>query len=107
MSGEEPPKELLRFHPSQPAPIGSHGRPEPWKVRWDADEFTAWLRTRAAWRDTHSEPLPGLFAQERVAIERMPIPRALVEAEQNAPAKAPGGGVFLNGRYYNDPSATF
>jgi hypothetical protein len=81
---QEPPKELLRFRPSQPAPIGPYGRPEPWRVEWTADEFAAFLRARAAWRDTHSRPLPSLPGRERCAITRIGIPQALIDAESAA-----------------------
>lgn len=86
-----PPPELLRFRPSQPAPIGEHGRPEPWRVRWEAAEFAAWLRVRSAWRDTHTAPLPGLFARERVALTALNLPRALVEAERERPLNRSNG----------------
>lgn len=81
VTGEKPPPELLRFRPSQPAPIGPHGRPEPWRVPWEPEDFAAWLRVRAAWRDTHTEPLPSLLSKERCAMFAMDLPRALVAAE--------------------------
>lgn len=84
-----PPRELLQFVPSQPAPIGPHGRPEPWKVQWTAEDFAAWLRARAAWRDTHAEPLPGLMAMERVALTRIGVPQALIDEEKAAPEAPP------------------
>ncbi len=78
---------LLRFRPSQPPPIGPHGRPEPWKVRWEPEDFAAWLRARAAWRDAHgSDTLPQLYARERHAMAAMHgLPAALVNAERSAP----------------------
>lgn len=89
MFGEAPPRKLLRFVPSAPAPIGPHGRPEPWAVKWTAEDFAAWLRARAAWRDSHAEPLPGLPARERCAIHGMKLPAALVQAEERAPRRPP------------------
>lgn len=82
--GQTPPRELLRFVPSQPPPIGPHGRPQPWAVKWTAEDFASWLRARAAWRDTHTEPLPGLPGLERSALARMDLPAVLIEAEQQA-----------------------
>src|SRR4051794_36681121 len=76
-SHEEPPQELLRFSPSQPAPIGLHGRPEPWRPIWEPEDFASFLRARAAWRDTHTKPLPGLPPLERHALARLDLPRAL------------------------------
>lgn len=82
---QQPPPELLRFKPSAPAPVGPFGRPEPWRLKWTAGEFAAWLRTRAAWRDTHSRPLPGLLARERYAMTAIPgISQALIDIERNA-----------------------
>lgn len=80
-SHEEPPRELLRFVPSQPPPTTPEGRPMPWAVEWTADEFAAFLRARAAWRDTHSRPLPSLPARERVATSQLAVPQALIDAE--------------------------
>jgi hypothetical protein len=88
-SHTEPPAELLRFRPSQPAPIGPYGRREPWRVEWDADEFAAWLRARAAWRDTHEDPLPGLPGRERLALARLDGEQVLVDAEKAAPTRPP------------------
>ncbi|MCU1669501.1 MAG: hypothetical protein JWP40_2428 [Blastococcus sp.] len=87
----EPPEELWRFVPSQPAPIGPHGRPEPWAVQWRPEEFAAFLRARAAWRDTHTRPLYGLPSLERIALHNMAaqLPRGLVEAERTAVRRAP------------------
>jgi hypothetical protein len=88
-----PPSELLRFVPSKPAPIGPHGRPEPWAVKWTAEEFAAFLRARADWRKTHTTPLPGLFAMERYAMHQMTdrgeLDRAVVAAEQSALTAVP------------------
>lgn len=81
---QEPPKELLRFMPSEPAPIGPYGRPEPWRVKWSAEDFASWLRARAAWRDTHAESLPGLLARERHAMGNLDLPQALIDAENIA-----------------------
>ncbi len=89
LQGEEPPKDLLRFVPSQPSPIGPHGRPEPWRVTWEPEEFAAFLRARAAWRDTHDQPLPGLPARERHAMDCIGVPQALIEAETSAPNRPP------------------
>jgi hypothetical protein len=86
---QQPPRELLRFRPSQTPPTNAEGRPMPWAVKWQPEEFAAWLRTRIAWRDTHSEPLPGLPAQERCAITRLGIPQALIDAESTAPSRPP------------------
>ncbi|GAB3349938.1 hypothetical protein GCM10027300_13430 [Modestobacter lapidis] len=88
-SGELPPQELLRFRPSQTPPTSPDGRPMPWAVEWTADEFAAFLRARAAWRNSHSSPLPGLLSRERHAMHRLHLPRALVDAE--------GGSVSGNG----------
>jgi hypothetical protein len=88
-SHEEPPQELLRFSPSQPAPIGLHGRPEPWRPIWEPEDFASFLRARAAWRDTHTKPLPGLPPLERHALARLDLPRALVDAERAAPKAEP------------------
>lgn len=88
-SHAKPPPELLRFVHSVPAPIGARGRPEPWRREWRAEEFAAWLRTRAAWRDTHAEPLPGLSSLERAALQRLELPPGLVEAEERAPQAPP------------------
>ncbi len=76
-AGETPPPELLRFRPRSTAP------------RWSAEDFAAWLRSRAVWQDAHTEPLPGLPGRERVALTLLSLPLALVEAEQEAPKKLP------------------
>lgn len=60
------------------------GRSMPWAADWPANEFAAWLRARAAWRDTHAEPLPSLWAKERCAMQRLDLPAALVDAERRA-----------------------
>lgn len=39
---QQPPRELLRFVPSQPPLTNAEGRPKPWHVEWTADEFAAW-----------------------------------------------------------------
>ncbi len=83
---QEPPRRLLRFRPTQ-QPLHPEGRPIPWRVEWTGEEFTAFLRARAAWRETHAEPLPHLPARERVALHRLELPPALVEAEDHAPKK--------------------
>lgn len=80
-SDEQPPRELLRFRPSQTPPVTSEGRPMPWRVEWTAEDFAAFLRARAAWRDTHSRPLPSLPAKERAATTRLGVPQALIDAE--------------------------
>ncbi len=89
----EPPHELLRFLPSQPAPIGPHGRPEPWQVKWTAAEFGEWLQARQRWRETHTQLLPGLFARDRYAMhcmaDRSELPAAVVRAELDAPTRPP------------------
>ena len=72
---EAPPEELLRFVPAA--------------GRWRPEDFAAFLRARIAWRDTHVQPLPGLPARERVAMARMDIPRALVDAEEQGSRRLP------------------
>ena len=105
-SGEEPPQELLRFRPSQPAPVGPHG-PEPWRRFWEPNEFANFLRARQAWRQAHREPLLGLRARERCVMRELvaagQLPPALVEAECDAPAKSGDNGWFHRGRYVADP----
>lgn len=102
---EAPPRELLRFVPSEPAPIGPYGRPQPWAVKWTAEEFAAFLRARTRWRNTHTTPLPGLFAMERVALHQMTdrgeLDRAVVAAELAAPIAVPEwvGRARTVGRY--------
>ncbi|WP_236826045.1 MULTISPECIES: hypothetical protein [unclassified Blastococcus] len=86
-----PHRELLRFVPPQPAPKTEDGRPMPWAVKWTAADFAAWLRARAAWRETHAEPLPGLLGRERVALNQMDLPPALVRAEREANEARKGG----------------
>jgi hypothetical protein len=71
-SHAEPPAELLQFGPRALSP------------QWTADGFAAWLRARAAWRDTHTEPLPGLPGRERCALTRLRLPQALIDAEAAA-----------------------
>jgi hypothetical protein len=71
-SDGEPPQELLRFATRASS------------ASWTADEFAAWLRARAAWRDTHTEPLPGLPGRERCALTRLGLPQALIDAEAGA-----------------------
>lgn len=88
-SHEEPPRELLRFVPSERPPVAPDGRPMSWAVEWTAEEFAAFLRARAAWRDSHSRPLPGLPARERVATSQLGIPQALINAEHAASRGAP------------------
>jgi hypothetical protein len=73
----EPPAELLRFQTRASSPT------------WTPGDFAAWLRSRAAWRGNHPEPLPGLPARERCALTSMDLPAALVEAEKSAPRKPP------------------
>lgn len=90
-SHEEPPLELLRFRPSQTPPTTADGRQMPWAVEWTADDFAAFLRARAAWRNTHSHPLPGLLARERHAMQTLDVPEALIDSEKAAPWKPPGG----------------
>jgi hypothetical protein len=68
-----PPSELLHFATRSASPL------------WTAEGFAAWLRARAAWRDTHAEPLPDLPPLERSAMTRMDLPAALIEAERRAP----------------------
>ncbi|MDP9459457.1 MAG: hypothetical protein M3Q22_04115 [Actinomycetota bacterium] len=87
----EPPHELLRFLPSQPAPIGPHGRPEPWQVKWTAAEFGEWLQARQRWRETHTQLLPGLFARNRFALHRLAdeLDRQVVADELAAPTAGP------------------
>jgi hypothetical protein len=82
LAEEAPPKELLRFVPSQPSQIGPYGRPEPWRVKWTAGDFAAFLRARAAWRQNHGEPLPRLPARERAAMDCLGLPSPLVAAER-------------------------
>lgn len=76
-SHKEPPPELLRFATRASSPT------------WSSGDFAAWLRARAAWRDAHLEPLPGLPPRERCALTRMDLPVALIEAEKAAPIKQP------------------
>jgi hypothetical protein len=76
-SHAEPPSELLHFATRASSPT------------WTAEDFAAWLRARAAWRDTHADPLPSLPARERVALTRMDLRAALVQAEQQAPRATP------------------
>ena len=76
-SHAEPPRELVRFGPRASSPT------------WTAEGFATWLRARAAWRDTHADPLPGLPARERVALHHLDLPAVLVEAEDQAPKALP------------------
>lgn len=82
---QQPPRELLRFVPSQAPPTTVEGRPMPWAVKWEPGEFASWLRARAAWRDTHPQPLPGLLARERHAMGSLQLPQGLVAGENAAP----------------------
>lgn len=66
-----PAEELLRYREPD-------GRP------WSSEGFKAWLRARARYRATHSEPLPGLRAFERAALPRMGVPEDLLEGERRA-----------------------
>lgn len=92
LSRPEPPPELIRFQTRASSP------------RWKVDDFAAWLRARAAWRDAHpTEPLPGLPARERVAINRLGLPQGLVESEQKAPRKVPEWERSLRSQGYTDP----
>ena len=68
-----PPTELLRFGLRALSPS------------WTAEDFAAWLQARAAWRATHTEPLPGLPGRERCALTRLALPQALIDAETGAP----------------------
>ncbi|MDP9428331.1 MAG: hypothetical protein M3Q47_05375 [Actinomycetota bacterium] len=74
--GEKPPLELLRC---------------PW-ARWNdrhEDRFEEWLRSRQRWRETHAEPLPGLYARDRFALHRIEgLDPAVVQAEETAPRAA-------------------
>jgi hypothetical protein len=81
---EEPPRELLRFVPSGTSPTTAVGRPMPWKVEWTTEDFAAFLHARAAWRDGHVQPLPGLPGRERCALTRLGLPQALIDAEKAA-----------------------
>lgn len=99
--GEEPPRELLRFRPSQTPPVNAEGRPMPWAVEWTAEDFAAFLRARVAWRGTHLEPLPGLPARERVALHQMDLPAALVAAEDAALKAEPDWAVRATARRSN------
>jgi hypothetical protein len=72
-----PPPELVRFGPRASSP------------QWTGEDFAAWLRARAAWRDTQSEPLPSLVGRERIALSNLVLPAALVEAERNAGRQVP------------------
>jgi hypothetical protein len=77
-SHAEPPSDVVRFATRRSSP------------QWAADDFAAWLRARAAWRDTHVEPLPSLPSRERFALTQMDdLPGALVEAERAAPKAEP------------------
>ena len=74
---EQPPLELRRC----PA------------TRWDAGPtsaaaFEGWLQERQAWRETHTVPLPRLFARDRLALRALAgqLDRRLVAAEQAASA---------------------
>ncbi len=78
--GEVPPLELLRC---------------PW-TRWNdrrEERFGEWLQERQRWRETHPQPLPGLFARDRFALSRLSEQGALdpevVRAEQTADRAAP------------------
>ncbi len=80
VSGEKPPLELLRC---------------PW-TRWNDrrdERFEEWLRLRQRWRQTHAEPLPGLFARDRFALHRRSeaglLDPAVVRAELTAPCAVP------------------
>ncbi len=70
-SGGEPPDELIWYAPAEPG-------------HWTAHDFAGWLRARAAWRDSHREPLTGLAARERLRLEDYDLPAALVQAEKTA-----------------------
>jgi hypothetical protein len=83
-SDPEPPRELLRFVPSDPPPTMPDGRPMPWAAKWTVDEFAAFLRARTAWRNAHTRPLPRLPARERLAMAQLGIPKALINAENVA-----------------------
>jgi hypothetical protein len=85
-SDGEPPQELLRFGTRASSPS------------WTAEEFAAWLRARAAWRETHPEPLPGPMARERIALGSLELPQALVEAERAAPTAEPDWTVWAQDR---------
>ncbi len=65
----EPPPELLAFASRWTSPT------------WTAEDFAAWLRARAAWRDTHAQPLPALPTLERAALTKLDLPSGLVQAE--------------------------
>src|SRR5689334_20011727 len=86
---EPPPLELMRC---------------PW-TRWNSAErtparFEQWLRDRQRWRESHSRPLPGLFARDRYALHQMTsldpdVIRAETAAEKDAarPPYTPPGPV--------------
>lgn len=91
-TGEEPPQELLRFASRASSPA------------WAAEDFAAWLRARAAWRDAHAAvPLPGLPARERIALRQLDLPTALVEAEVRAPKAPPDWRRWQLERGITDP----
>jgi hypothetical protein len=78
----EPPVELLRC---------------PW-TRWNTEErtparFGEWLIERQRWRESHAEPLPGLFARDRYALHRFEeasrLDTRVVRAERAAPVRDP------------------
>lgn len=78
-SDAEPPLELVRC---------------PW-TRWDSTErtparFEEWLRERQRWRVTHTRPLPGLFARDRLALRSIgSLDREVVRTEAAAPQASP------------------
>lgn len=76
-SHAEPPSELRWF---TPGPDG-----------WTGEHFAAFLRARAAWRDTHADPLPTLPARERhfMYLNKQGVPAALISAENAAPNTLP------------------
>lgn len=90
--GPEPPLELRR------CPWTRHDSPDRAPAK-----FEQWLRDRQAWRETNAQPLPDLFARDRVALHLMAeagqLDPEIVRAEESAPkaepewvarAKAPG-----------------
>jgi hypothetical protein len=67
------PPELVRFSTAR------HGA-------GDYTGFEEWLRARQRWRQTHAQPMPGLFARDRHALASMPgLTPEVISAERAAP----------------------
>lgn len=87
---------MARRKAAEPVPRSSDGADAPpplelvqcpW-TRWDnrrEEQFEEWLRERQAWRETHDQPLPGLFARDRFAMHHIgSLDREVVRTEQAA-----------------------